>query len=418
MNVLCISHTYPYPPDDGTRVRIWHMLTNLAKRDRVILLTSGRPEGQPAPDIPQMTIEAYPAPDADRSLLGRAARLAHCTITGMPPAVKVGMSDKLLRRARLLLDTNWPDVLLFEGNAAAADLLALSACAHLRIPTVLVKHSIHAVDAEQLRDGRDRWHPRWVLEAWVTRRLERKSTSTASFVVVLTDEDRLELKQRYRTRRIEVIPNGVDSRLLCQRSDPTTKCVAFLGNFLWGANADAARWLVRGIWPRVIANVPDARLRLIGKGLSDALAAELRGPGIEPYGYARDLVSALTDVSVGVVPVRLGTGIRCKLLDFFAMGIPVVSTRLGISGVKVQTGTHCLVEDTAGGFAAAIVRLLNDRDLRQRLGRESFDLVRDMTWDAQARVFHGFLADLIASKPHRAKEGDSKHSKHGRHSTQ
>lgn len=136
----------------------------------------------------------------------------------------------------------------------------------------------------------------------------------------------------------------------------------FVGSFNHRPNVQALQWVLRRVWPAVIRERPQAKLYVAGSGSTKALPADARLDGIEVLGFVEDLQGLLLSKAVLISPILTGSGIRVKLLEAFASGIPVVSTRLGAEGLATQSGEYCELADSPAEFAAAVVRLLADPD--------------------------------------------------------
>ena len=137
----------------------------------------------------------------------------------------------------------------------------------------------------------------------------------------------------------------------------------------WPPNADGVEWFARQVLPRVRAQVPAARFTAIGKQPSNSRIAIAPDSSIHLPGYVADLQSFWERSGAFVVPLRAGGGMRVKILDAWARGVPVVSTRVGAEGLACSDGENVLLADTAAEFAEAVVRLLSDRALAERLGK-------------------------------------------------
>jgi glycosyltransferase involved in cell wall biosynthesis len=311
-----------------------------------------------------------------------------------PPVVEAGVTKSALARVNRLVYESWPEVVVAEENMAGAFLRFLPP----RLPKVWVKHSIYAADAEQsrMRSTSARIRP-WFVERLV-QRYEAETLRHADVVVMMAHEDADELTRRYGPQRVAVVGCGADTTLFKWRPDPGTKVAAFVGNFGWQANADAAEWLVKEIWPLVLREVPDANLRLIGSELDSVLASQARSQGIEVAGYVDDLTGALSDVAVGLVPIRLGTGVRVKFLEYLSLGIPTVTTRLGSQGTGVADGVHCVHAETASQFAAGVAELLLNPPLRHSLSGAMRHLHGWLSWDARAREMEDLLLRLTGTE--------------------
>ena len=133
----------------------------------------------------------------------------------------------------------------------------------------------------------------------------------------------------------------------------------FLGSFRHLPNQEALTWFLREVFPKVRAEEPRARLIIVG---SDPPARHSlpEAEAIELIGFVEDVREPLLRYSLFVCPILSGSGVRVKLLEAFAAGIPVVSTRLGAEGLADQDGEFCALADTAASFAVHIVKLLRD----------------------------------------------------------
>jgi glycosyltransferase involved in cell wall biosynthesis len=133
----------------------------------------------------------------------------------------------------------------------------------------------------------------------------------------------------------------------------------FLGSFRHLPNQEALTWFLREIFPKVRVEEPHARLVIIG---SDPPARHSlpEAEAIELIGFVEDVREPLERYSLFVCPILSGSGVRVKLLEAFAAGIPVVSTRLGAEGLADKDGDLCALADDATSFAANIVKLLRD----------------------------------------------------------
>ncbi|MGC8919134.1 glycosyltransferase family 4 protein [Streptomyces sp. PG2] len=160
----------------------------------------------------------------------------------------------------------------------------------------------------------------------------------------------------------------------------------FQGSFDWPPNADAAAWLTREVLPRLHARVPGARVVLAGKPAPEVAA--LAGPCVEVTGMVPSMAPYLRAADLVVVPLRVGSGTRIKILEAFAHGVPVVSTTIGAEGLDVVAGEHLALADGAEGLALACAELLTDRARRAALAAAGGRLhaARHLPEHAAARV--------------------------------
>jgi glycosyltransferase involved in cell wall biosynthesis len=161
------------------------------------------------------------------------------------------------------------------------------------------------------------------------------------------------------TSRYEFRPSG---------REPFT--LLFLGSFRHTPNVEALQWFLQEVFPRIRKEEPRARLVIVGS--DPPPRHSLRDPeSIEMIGFVEDVREPLMRYSLFVCPILAGSGVRVKLLEAFAAGIPVVSTRLGAEGLANNDGEICALADDPAEFSAHVVRLLRHPDEGEALARRA-----------------------------------------------
>jgi glycosyltransferase involved in cell wall biosynthesis len=161
--------------------------------------------------------------------------------------------------------------------------------------------------------------------------------------------------------RIHVVPNGVDLAFYEQTAPdrrPDDGRLIFVGSMNWLPNQDAVGWFAREVLPRLVAAEPsvDWRLDVVGQSPPTSVRA-LAGDRVRVTGTVEDVRPYLGAAAACVVPLRVAGGSRLKILEAFAAGVPVVSTRIGCEGLRVEDGRHLLIAETADDFVRALARL-------------------------------------------------------------
>ena len=212
-------------------------------------------------------------------------------------------------------------------------------------------------------------------------------------VVTVTEADRQALNQLYLNGRqppFVVIPICVDTQAIHSRPRAATPGILFLGGMHWPPNAEGVRWFAEAILPAIRASEPGARLLAVGRQPPPSLRQPAVAKLIEAPGYVEDAEPYWARSQVFVVPLRAGGGMRVKILDAWAQGLPVVSTTIGAEGLTYRQGESILIADTPADFAQAVVRILRDAGLAARLaagGRANVEQHYDWqrvypAWDA------------------------------------
>ncbi len=236
------------------------------------------------------------------------------------------------------------------------------------------------------------------------RKLEREEKAayrTADGVCVCSKADQARLLADLPSVRTVVIPNAADIDYFRPRpSDPPPdgRTLLFFGLLSTVPNVDGVTYFLKEVWPRIAPGRPDVRCKIVGAQAPAALLA-MAGPRVEMTGVVDDLRPHLASAAVVVVPLRLGSGTRLKIVEAWAMARPIVSTSLGAEGIEAVPGQDLLIADDPSAFAAAVGRVLDDPALARELGRSGRRLAEERySWNAAGLVLERFVAELVAER--------------------
>ncbi|MBZ0292500.1 MAG: glycosyltransferase family 4 protein, partial [Anaerolineae bacterium] len=221
---------------------------------------------------------------------------------------------------------------------------------------------------------------------FLARRFESFMFTPYHKTVVVSDRDQAELLGINPALPIKVIPNGVDTYEFRPRPTRRIPALLFVGNYEYPPNVDAALRLAREIFPAVQAKIPDAHLWLVGNAPTPDMLA-LANDSIRATGRVPDVRPYLARAGAFVSPLRLGAGIKNKVLEALAMGCPVVATPLSVDGIAVTDGHDALIAD-GDQLVEMIVRVLGDTNLQQHLSINSRTLIEShYSWDHVAERY-------------------------------
>jgi glycosyltransferase involved in cell wall biosynthesis len=162
-------------------------------------------------------------------------------------------------------------------------------------------------------------------------------------------------------------------------------------------NVTAIIYFCRKIWPSVRTEVPAAELKIVGrKPTPEVKALEQTCDGVEVTGEVEDMRSLFESAQVYVCPLKSGSGIKIKILESWAMEVPVVATSLSCEGIEVSPGEDIIVADKPKEFALAVIRLLRNEDLRKNLAKNGRQkVVEKYGIDVQAAKVEQVFQQLI-----------------------
>lgn len=221
--------------------------------------------------------------------------------------------------------------------------------------------------------------------------LELAMVRACDVTVAVTEDERAELKRHVPEARVIVIPTihevAEEVRPAQGRHD-----ILFVGGFEHPPNADAVEYLVREVMPHVWQRRPDLSVTVVG-GSVPREVEELASSRVEVKGWVADLDPLLSGARTMVVPVRYGAGVKGKITQGLAAGLPVVTTRVGAEGLDGSDGENMLIGDDAQQLAERIVRVAEDDDLWQSLSRGGRELIAGK---CSPRVLDERLRELLA----------------------
>lgn len=273
-----------------------------------------------------------------------------------------------------------------------------------KIPTILVEQTIeylvykHHVDNEVPLVLR----PIFMIDVAKLKFWERYYWKKADKLVAVSSEDRKVMEKDVGDKNIEIIPNGVDfsyfaAKKVARKSPPR---ILFVGNFKWLQNREAANVLINEVWPLISQKAPrKAILWIVGRSIPEKirLLAEER-EDIEVTESIPDIRDAYRTASVMLVPLRGPGGTRLKVLEAMASSLPVVSTSVGVAGLSLKEGVHALVADDVSKMAEETVKLLKNRKLAERIGREGQKFVREnYDWKSIVKL-HDAIYESVLKK--------------------
>ncbi len=254
------------------------------------------------------------------------------------------------------------------------------------------------VDAVQTRSVTQRMRKN--ARRWLSLRAIRTQYGRADRVVVVSDEDGTALREVKSDLAVSVIPNGVDLAGFGPRPDIARQPdrLLFTGALNYPPNVATAVFLCEEVMPHILENRPATRLSLVGRDPGERVNKLGAMPGIDLVGPVEDMGDALATGSVYVCPMVSGTGIKNKLLEALANGLPCVASPLAIRGTSLSNGTDVLVGETATDVADLALRLLADEDLRRRMSSAGRAYVEDHhSWSSVAKRFDEVYTELISA---------------------
>ncbi len=371
MNILFLSRWYPFPANNGSKLRVFHLLRGLAAQHRVTLLSFHETQETAAVDAPEIRtlcpeIHTVPwpkfNPSSGTSIMG--------LLNPKPRSVLDSYSPQMAAKIQQLIAKNKYDLIIASqiGSAGYGSLFQ-------NIPAIFeeAEMGIYYEQLGQANSIKSRLRYKLTLakqEKYLRDVLQYFKACT----VVSEPEQALVQTAVPHYKNVEIIPNCMnlaDYEQINVEKRPNS--LIFTGSFTYHVNHEAMVWYVGKVNALVQAQIPDVHLSITGDH------ADLPLPpanNVTRTGFVDDIRGLIASSCISLVPIFMGGGTRLKILEAMALRTAVVATSKGAEGLDVVDGKHLLLADTPQAFAQAVVRLLRDPDLYQEIADNGYQLIK------------------------------------------
>lgn len=402
MKVMVVSPYLPHAKvghGGGTAVR--DLIKHLAHDHDVLLVSLVRSgENTLIAEVEELGVSVAAIPFADTQISGfdrlallatRTASFLRGVVSGYPHYVQKYWSKDISEQILKIASEFKPDAVQIEYLQMALyarDLKRARKAGSNTLPRIILNsHELGSVPRHR-RAARatfipSRWWYRKEASQWVN--LQVAACHWADRILCVTEEDRL-LYEAMGGSNLLTVPLGMDLEAVKpdrQQTQPPS-CL-FVGSFNHRPNVLAADLLINDIWPRVREQFPEAELILAGRGSRQHLEqCTGASTGVSATGFVEDLAPLFRDSALFVAPLPEGGGIKIKILEAMARGIPVVTTAVGAEGITSEDEDTIVITDPFNGFAGAIIKALDDPETEARALRARLLMDKNFGWKAIA----------------------------------
>jgi polysaccharide biosynthesis protein PslH len=393
--LLFLAHLLPWPLEGGGQIKSYHTLRILASQYDVTLFAFIRSEKERENIAPLLPLCSG---GVETVLLPR----------GKARDVRIALSSLLTGRSFLIQRDDSPEMRHKIHAAISSKKFAALHIDHLQIAhlvpentagcrVILDNHNIEYRIPQRIAETPGgnpliRWYAG---TEWPRlRSFEQQTVRRTDHTFTVSEEDAVGLRELApeSKERISAVPIGVDLDYFhIATRKPHSKTLLSIGTMYWPPNVDAMLYFYAEIWPKIKARTPDARLNIVGARPTEAIRAlGENDAAIHVTGLVPDVRPYAEDCAAFIVPLRSGSGMRVKILNAMSMGLPVVSTTIGAEGIEVTHEQDILLADGSEAFAEAVLRLITEPGLGERLGAAGRQLMEERySWEAVGR---GLLA--------------------------
>jgi sugar transferase (PEP-CTERM/EpsH1 system associated) len=396
MRLLLITYRLPTDLCSGDHTTIHHLIKHLSARHQIVLLSL-------IPSDEMRDRLDLVAPYCERVELVRLPRwqsYLNCLrglLTSNPLQVAYYRSDVLMERIQRLLQEEPFDVAYAYHLRSGQYLLNADRC-----PRVLDLKPVQTLNLKRMKQ-----HVSNPVQRLLYRLEHRRVESYEPALVrqfercfVISDVDRTHVDPAGDFDNIELNPHGVDADGFAP--DPAVKkepaSVIVSGKMSYAPNVDAVLYFHDVIWPLIRAQIPAAKLFIVGAKPKRCITALARDPSVTVTGFVKDIRPYLNRAEVAIGPLRIAAGLQNKLLEGMAMGLPMVVTPAANEGIGASDGRDLLVAESPVSFAEGVIRLLREPEERQRMGSAARDfIVQNWTWEKYFDELEQMLLNVAQS---------------------
>lgn len=385
--LLVLAPRFPYPPIGGDRLRIYRLCKQIAIDCELTLLCLCDSEEEMKYAVPEDGVFTR----VERIFHGRLRRLWGCVRTlpsGAPFQVGYYWNREFEQRFRILSRSH---------HGLYAHLIRMGAyLENSKLPKILemtdaisLSYARHVAYRDPLFGTAYRW------EASRLIRCERKLIEKCDLTVLVSKLDRDFLLSGSDSQKVLVSSNGVDTQALPFDYSPDGRTIVFIGKNTAFHNRDGILYFTNNILPLIRSRRPGVKFKVVGQ-IGRSLQRNLERRGVVVAGAVQEIAGAARNASVGVCPVRIGAGVQNKILEYMSLGIPTVTSSVGLEGLDAIPGVHLLVADTPENWADQICGLFADPTRGESLAVAARHFVeRHHDWSSLAVPLRARIADLL-----------------------
>jgi glycosyltransferase involved in cell wall biosynthesis len=407
MRILWVKADKLLPVQNGGNIRTYHVLRYLSERHQLTFYSyyGGAPDPGYERELQRQLPGAVAVCTGKRELSGIARGLDYLSHLGAhaPYAVSRFASARVQKQLQTWFREQRYDVAVCDFLDAAINFPG-----RLNIPSVLFQHNVESEIWRRHADtaGNPVKKMLYRMEFRKMLRYERAAVRKFQHVIAVSENDRALMTKWVDGDRVTVVPTGVDLAQYRPAPNPldiSAPLVTFVGAMDWEPNVDGVEYFCAEVWPAIKAEVPQARLRIVGRNPDRRVQKWASNSinndnSIEVTGRVPSVVEHLRQSAVIIVPLRIGGGTRLKIYEAMATGKAVVSTTIGAEGLDVHHGHDIMLADDPRSFAQAVIMLLRDPELRRRYENAAAETAARYDWPAIGERFSEVLQSAVEKK--------------------
>ena len=395
MKILMITSYLPYPLFGGGEVRTYNLLKRLSKKHEITLIAYKRSSNTDN-DINEVKKVCKDIIVLNKDKTWTLKNILRTGFSTMPLLLTVYHSRKDIKAIQNIIRQNTFDLIHVEPFYIMHNI------PQTRTPILLVEHNIEYlvyrryVNHFPLLPLRPLLH----LDVGKMKEWEKVMWTRADRVAVVSALDK-KIIEETGVKNVAIIPNGVDLSYFKYSQESSTNpipTVLYVGNMRWFENRDAVNYLLMQIWPNIKAQVPQARLLIVGRE-ADKHFSSREDKSIKIYANVPDIRKFYQEATCLLAPIRKGGGTKYKILEAMASGLPVITTSIGVEGLEIENNREAKIAETPTDLANATCEILIDKEQSKSLAKNARELIENKySWDSIAEKLNILYNGIVNEK--------------------
>lgn len=386
MKILMASSYLPYPLTSGGHVRLYSILKILSRNHQIILVCEKRAY-QNKEDIEEVGKFCKKIVTVDRKKQWSINNILKAGFSKYPFLITGHTHFQMKKNIERMLREEKFDLIHIETFYVMQNLPRTS------IPIVLTEHNIEWLVYKKFRDKAPFYiKPLFGIDIFKLKKIEEESWKKANAVVAVSNQDKMNIQSK--NNNVFIVPNGVDvtkfkvkSQSIRQAQDKKSKVgggektILFIGDFRWVENRDAARMILKEIWPRMNSELrtqnSELKLWIVGKNIPDSIKKLGTDGVVFDENAPSDTSEIYEKADLLLAPIRIGGGTSFKILEAMASGVPVITTRLGAIGIGAENRKEVIIADDNQEFADSVIEVLDNKNLYEKITKNARSLIEE-----------------------------------------
>jgi polysaccharide biosynthesis protein PslH len=401
MNILHIASRIPLPLTDGGAIASYNTVKYLHKAgQRITFCSLNTQKHYQAPETMADVCDRVVTVDIDTTI--KPFKAARNLLSWKPYIAERFYVPAFADRIVQTLKAQSFDIVSIDQTMIAwyAETIRSAFPAGQHPPIVLRAHNIEYIIQQRLAVNEPNLLKR-LYRSDLARRMknyERQYFPLFDGIMAITPDDARLIRELGYQGLVSVVPAGVDVASFSPNPaiHPRPNTLSFIGGMDWQPNLEAVRWFVERVMPLVREKFPQIEFHIAGKRMPDWIRAYNRHPNVFTYPDVPSAGEFMQSCAISVVPILSGGGMRLKIVEAMALGLPIISTRVGAEGIAAKHGESILYADTPEEFVNAIGQLLENPQLAKFLGENARRLaVERYAWEGVAQDVIAFYEETI-----------------------